>query len=117
MSTIKRINTPHSYALAVAAGDFVFLGLHCGGGDDFVTQFDNTFDYLEQTLAEFDLTLADLVKVNVWLKHIEDLSEMEKRFRNHFAEGQFPARMTSTTEFIDAGRLIMIDGVAYRGHR
>lgn len=112
--TVKHIPTPFSYSQAVAAGNFVFLGLHCGEGDDFVTQFDNTFEHLKQTLAEFDLTLADLVKVNVWLENIADLPEMEKRFFNYFEKGHCPARMTSTTEFIDEGRLIMIDGIAYR---
>ena len=114
MTQPKRILTPYSYALAVAAGDFVFLGLHRGAGDDFATQFDNTFAHLSDTLAKFDLTLADLVKVNVWLKHVEDLPEMEKRFRDYFTENAFPARMTATTEFIDADCLMMIEGTAYR---
>jgi len=57
--------------------------------------------------------LANLVKVNVWLKEIKDLPEMEKLFRNHFETDQFPARMTATTEFIDADCLLMIEGVAY----
>ena len=51
---------------------------------------------------------------NVWLKHIEDLPEMEKRFCDYFEEGKFLARMTSTTEFIVDGCLLMIDGIAYR---
>jgi 2-iminobutanoate/2-iminopropanoate deaminase len=38
---------------------------------------------------------------------------MEKRFDNYFEKDKFPARMTSTTEFIDNDCLIMIDGVAY----
>ena len=117
MTQPKRILTPYSYALAVAAGDFVFLGLHRGAGDDFATQFDNTFAHLSDTLAKFDLTLADLVKVNVWLKHIEDLPAMEKGFLRCFERDAFPARMTSTTEFIDADCLLMIDGIAYRGDR
>jgi 2-iminobutanoate/2-iminopropanoate deaminase len=110
----RRITTPYSYSSAVAAGDFVFLGLHRGNGDDFSTQFDNTFKYLEQTLAKLGLTLAHLVKVNVWLKHIQDLPEMEKRFYDFFESGEFPARMTATTEFIDSDCLLMIDGIAYR---
>ena len=114
MTEIKRITTPYSYSLAVEAGDFVFLGIHRGFGDNFTTQFDDTFKYMEKTLAEFDLTLAHLVKVNVWLKHIKDLPEMEKRFNDHFKKGSFPARMTSTTEFIDDDCLLMIDGIAYR---
>jgi 2-iminobutanoate/2-iminopropanoate deaminase len=114
VTEISRVSTPYSYSSAVAAGDFIFLGLHRGGGDDFPTQFDNTFKYLERTLAEFGATLADLVKVNVWLKHIEDLPEMEKRFFDYFDRDKFPARMTSTTEFIDDDCLLMIDGIAYR---
>ena len=114
MTTLKRVATPWSYSLAVAAGDFVFLGLHRGGGDGFTAQLEDTMAHLAETLATFNLALADLVKVNVWLKHIEDLPEMEKRFFDFFAEGAFPARMTATTEFIDADCLLMIDGTAYR---
>ena len=117
MTEFKRITTPFSYSSAVAAGDFVFLGLHRGFGDDFTAQFDDAFSYLKKTLAEFDLTLENLVKVNVWLKHIKDLPEMEKHFNNYFDKGSFPARMTSTTEFIDDDCLLMIDGVAYRNKK
>jgi 2-iminobutanoate/2-iminopropanoate deaminase len=113
MSSIKRIPTPYSYSSAVVAGDHVFLGLHRGFGDSFSEQFESTFDHLKGTLAELGLTLENLVKVNVWLKHINDLPEMERLFNNHFGQDKFPARMTSTTEFIDADCLLMIEGVAY----
>ena len=114
MSSMTRIAAPYSYSLAVVAGDFVFLGLHRGFGDDFSTQFEGVFEGLKKTLAEVGLTLESLVKVNVWLKNIGDLPEMEKRFSNYFEKNRFPARMTSTTEFIDADCLLMIEGVAYR---
>ena len=114
MENIERITTAHSFSLAVAAGEYIFLGHHRGGGDDFAAQFDNTLNYMEKTLAEFGLTLANLVKVNVWLKHIEDLPEMERRFCNYFEKDKYPARMTATTAFIDDDCLLMIDGVAYR---
>jgi 2-iminobutanoate/2-iminopropanoate deaminase len=115
MSAIKHLPTPYSYSTAVSAGDFVFVGLHRGFGDTFAEQFDSTFEAIKRTLAEFGLGLDSLLKVSVWLKRIEDLPEMEKRFRSYFAEDAFPARMTSTTAFIDADCLLMIDGVAYRG--
>ena len=114
MAAIKRISTPYSYSAAVAAGDYVFLGLHRSFGDDFTTQFDDTFSNLKKTLAEFDLKLAHLVKVNVWLKHIEDVRVYEQLFRNYFEKDKFPVRMGSTTEFIDDDCLLMIDGIAYR---
>ena len=114
MNGITRITTPYSYSSAVAAGDFVFLGLHRGSGENFATQFDNTIVELEHSLTECGLTLAHLVKINVWLKHIHDLPDMEKRFVHVFKKDAYPARMTSATEFIDDDCLIMIDGVAYR---
>jgi 2-iminobutanoate/2-iminopropanoate deaminase len=115
MSMIKRISTPFSYASAVVAGDYVFLGLHRGFGETFTDQHENLFEHLEKTLASLGLTLAHLVKVNVWLKNVKDLPEMERLFYNHFAKDTFPARMTATTEFIDADCLLMIDGIAYQG--
>ncbi|MCC6169051.1 MAG: RidA family protein [Caldilineaceae bacterium] len=113
MSTIERVTTPYSYSSAVRAGDYVFLGLHRGFGENFSEQIKGALDGIEATLGQLDLTLANLVKVNVWLKHIGDLPEMEKYFDQRFAKDQFPARMTSTTEFIDADCLLMIEGVAY----
>lgn len=115
MPAVSRTPTPFSYSSAVAAGDFVFLGLHRGSGTDFAEQLSSTFDHLGQTLGAHGLTLRDLVKVNVWLKDIDDLEAMEQRFCDFFPPDGFPARMTSTTEFIDADCLLMIDGVAYRG--
>ena len=114
MSELKRITTPYSYSQAVEAGDFVFVALHRGKGEGFGAQLDNTFMSLKKTLAVYDLTLANLVKVNVWLKNIEDLQEMEKKFENYFEKDRFPARMTATTQFIDDDCLLMIDGTAYR---
>jgi 2-iminobutanoate/2-iminopropanoate deaminase len=114
MKELRRIITPFSYSAAVEAGDFVFLGLHRGFGPDFATQFEGVFNSMRSDLAKFGLDLADLVKVNVWLKHIQDLPEMEKRFCDYFEKDKYPARMTSTTEFIDEDCLIMIDGTAYR---
>jgi 2-iminobutanoate/2-iminopropanoate deaminase len=111
--SIERLPTPYSYSAAVKAGDYVFLGLHRGFGETFTEQFDSAFASLKETLARFNLTLDLLVKVNVWLKHIQDLPEMEKRFTLYFESDHFPARMTATTEFIDADCLLMIEGIAY----
>ena len=115
MTELRRIPTPYSYSAAVEAGDFVSIGLHRGFGDDFTTQLDDSISRLQKTLAEFDLTLANLVEVYVWLKDIRNVPEMEERFRNYFKEDKYPARMGATTEFIDDDCLLMIDGIAYKG--
>lgn len=114
MTERKRVPTEWSYSLAVEAGDTVYLGLHRGRGDNFATQLDNTFRFIDETLAVVGLSRADLVKVNVWLKDIKDLPVMEKCFLDYFEKDEFPARMTSTTQFIDDDCLVMVDGVAYR---
>ncbi|UCC17518.1 MAG: hypothetical protein JSU58_02935 [Dehalococcoidales bacterium] len=51
MIEIKRSATPFSYSSAVAAGDYLFLALHRGSGDNFVSQFDDTFKRIQKTLA------------------------------------------------------------------
>ena len=114
MPTFQRIATPFSYSAAVVAGNTAYLGLHRGSGGSFAEQLRDTFVGVTRTLADVGLTSANLVKVTVWLKDITDLPEMEDLFREFFPDDQFPARMTATTEFIDADCLLMIEAVAYR---
>jgi 2-iminobutanoate/2-iminopropanoate deaminase len=110
--TFQRVKTPFSYSAAVVAGDTAYLGLHRGSGESFAEQLRGTFDGLTGTLDEIGLTIAHLVMVTVWLKNITDLPEMENLFREFFPDDEFPARMTATTEFIDADCLLMIEGIA-----
>ncbi len=117
MTELKRITTPWSYSLAVEAGDFVFLAMHRGSGNNFTTQFHDTLAHMKKTLAEFDMTLADLAKINVWLKNVEDIRIYEKLFREYFEENKYPARMGATTEFVDDDCLVMIEGVAYHNKK
>lgn len=116
MTTIQHVPTPYSYSSAVVAGDFVFLGLHRAGGDTFAAQCRGTLENIRTTLARLNLPMGQLVKVNVWLRNIKDLPEMEKLFVEFFEKDQFPARMTATTEFVDDDCLIMIEGTAYIRH-
>lgn len=113
MSEIKRIPTPYSYSAAVVAGSQVYLGLHRGFADGFEGQCRSALEGIQKTLAQLDLGIESLVKVNVWLKNVSDLPTMEEIFREYFPQDGFPARMTATTQFFDADCLIMIDGVAY----
>ena len=115
MTEIKRIPSPFSYSLAVEAGDYVFLAMHRGFGDSFTEQFHNAINNLRGTLEKCGLTLEALVKVNVWLKNIEDIRIYEKLFNDYFEKDKFPARMGASTEFVDDDCLVMIEGVAYRG--
>ncbi|WP_084783501.1 RidA family protein [Paenibacillus sp. FJAT-26967] len=75
----------------------------------------STFSGLKETFQKCEVPLERVAKVHVFLKNIKDLPEMEKVFSDYFAADSFPARMTTTTEFIDSDCLMMIDGVAYTG--
>ncbi len=114
MPDVQRVSTPFSYSSAVVAGDTAYLSLHRGFGETFADQLRGAFDALAGTLGQVGMTAASLVKVTVWLREITDLREMEQLFRDFFPEGRFPARMTATTEFVDADCMVMIEGIAYR---
>ena len=115
MSSISYLPTPYSYSAAVKAGDVVYLGLHRGFGEEFAAQLEGALNGVRADLAVFGLDLDSLVKVNVWLKRVEDLPAMEKQFEQFFAAGRFPARMTATTQFYDTDCLVMVDGIAFAG--
>ncbi len=117
MKDIKYLPTPYSYSQAVAAGDYVFLAMHRGFGPDFTTQFHEAFKFLKKTLVEFNLTLADLVSVEVRIKNVQDIRVYEKLFREYFEKDKYPARMGGTTEFTDDDCLFMIGGIAYRDNK
>jgi len=111
---IKRTTTPYSYSAAVSTGDTIYLGLHRGRGNSFQDQLRGSLMYLKQTLEQHGSSLEKLLKVQVWLKDIDDLPVMEQIFFEFYPSGEFPARMTSTTEFIDNDCLVMIEGVAVK---
>jgi len=113
MSNITYLPTPYSYSSAVVAGDYAFIALHRGFGDDFVSQFHGAMAGLKETLARLELPLTAMVKVHVWLKTVQDLPTMEKLFLDYFPPEGCPARMTATTEFFDRDCLLMIEGTAY----
>jgi len=98
------------------AGDFVYLAHHGGGHDkkDVEHQMRATFDSVRNTLTSVGATLNDMLQINLYLKDLEDFDKARAIFYEYFDKDRFPARMTSTTEFLDENCLCMMDGVAYR---
>jgi 2-iminobutanoate/2-iminopropanoate deaminase len=103
-------------ASCVVAGDFIFLAHHAGGFDkqDIKHQMRAAFERVKKTLASVGATPNDIVQINLYLKNLGDFGGARDVFCEYFDKGQFPARMTSQTEFLDADCLCMIDGVAYK---
>ncbi len=122
--TIKRIDlsepeSHHTYSSCVVAGDFVFTSHITGFFDDqgnlvegVPGQAAQCFQNLSAILAAAGATLADVVKVTVYLKNINDFEAMREVYRGVFSDG-YPARMTATSKFFDPRCRLQIDAVAY----
>lgn len=100
----------------VIAGDYIYLAHHAGGFEkrDIKYQMRAVFEKVKNTLAATDATLDDMVQIHLYLYSLSDFDGAIEVFNEYFDEGCFPARMTSTSEFLDKECLCMIDGVAYK---
>ncbi|MDR0849505.1 MAG: RidA family protein [Propionibacteriaceae bacterium] len=103
-------------ASCVVAGDYIFLAHHAAHwfGSDIVEQTRAVFESMQNTLASVGASLNDVVQLNLYLRNIADFRQAADVFREFFTEGA-PARMTTTTDFVDATCLVQMDGVAYIG--
>ncbi|MBP3656521.1 MAG: SHOCT domain-containing protein [Clostridia bacterium] len=100
----------------VVADNLIFLAHHAGGFDkrDITHQMRAVFERVKTTLGSVGATLNDMIQINLYLRDLADFEAAIEVFAEYFDEGCFPARMTSTSEFLDAECLCMIDGVAYK---
>lgn len=119
MSEIRRadINQEYAYSGYVIAGDFVFLNFCVGNvGGTIKEQVHGALDNMSNRLAEIDLSLKDVVQVNVLLRDVWNIPIMEEVFKERF-NGAYPARKTISTDFAHQGGPnglhVQIDGIAY----
>jgi 2-iminobutanoate/2-iminopropanoate deaminase len=123
--TIKRIDLSDpewgfTFSTCVVAGDFIFTSHIAGHRDEerngletIEEQTEQCFRNLERALEAAGASLDDVVKTTVYLKTLEDFHGMREVYRRQFSDG-YPARMTATSEFLDAEIRVMIEAVAYR---
>lgn len=100
----------------VIAGDYIYLAHHAGGFEkrDIRHQMRAVFERVKNTLATAGATLGDMVQIHLYLYDLSDFDGAIEVFNEYFDEDCFPARITSTSEFLDKECLCMIDGVAYK---
>lgn len=115
------INEEWAHAGYVAAGNFVFLSYCVGNiGKSVEEQVHGALDHMEARLAEVNLTLNDVVKLDILMRDVWNLPIVEKVFKERF-KGAYPARKTIATEFAHVGGAeglqVQIDGIAYRGKK
>ncbi|MBA9084612.1 enamine deaminase RidA (YjgF/YER057c/UK114 family) [Fontibacillus solani] len=119
MSKIVRydVNEEYAYSGYVEAGDFIFLTFCVGNvGESVERQVEGALDHMSDRLQQVNLSLDDVVKIDVLLRDVWDIPVMEEVFKRRF-KGNYPARKTISTEFAHIGGpnglKVQIDGVAY----
>jgi 2-iminobutanoate/2-iminopropanoate deaminase len=106
-------------APAVRAGDFVFVSGQVGfdasgalvaGG--ITQQAEQTIANIVAILATANCTLADVVKVGVWLDDARDFGPFNQVFARHFGANP-PARSTVQSSLVIDAK-VEIDVIAYK---
>ena len=65
-------------------------------------------------LSESGLDKTSIIKLNVFLKDLDDFSIVNDTFKEFFGENEFPARTTVEVSELPLGALIEIDCIASR---
>ncbi len=120
MSSIirKDVNEEYAYSGIVEAGDYVFLSFCVGNvGESIEEQVHGAINDMESRLKKVDLSLHNVVKMDVLLRDTWNIPIMEKVFKERF-DGIYPARKTIQTEFAHIGGPdglhVQIDAIAYK---
>lgn len=116
-----------AFSHAVVAGDFIYLSGTLGtkpGGLDLVeggtrAETVQTLRNMEAILKECGASLADLVKVNVFLSDMKTFPEMNAAYLEVIGAagtngGGPPARITVGRTELALGAAVEIDGIAYK---
>ena len=110
-----------AFCHAVVAGDFIYvsgtlgtlpgsMALAEGGTGPQTTQ---TLRNIETILAACDASLADLVKVNVFLADMETFADMNKAYLGVMGDDP-PARITVGRAGLALNAAVEIDAIAYK---
>lgn len=106
------------FAKAVRAGDFVYVSgqVPTLNGEvvvgNIVAHTEQVITNIKDVLALADCTLADVVKVNVWLDDARDFSSFNAVFQKHFIDHP-PARSTVQSPLMVDAKVEM-DVIAYK---
>lgn len=112
---IKRydINENYAHSGIIKAGNYYFIGYCSGNIDkDIKSQVNGAIDYLEKRLQLVNLTLDDVVKLDLLFKNISDIPKMEEVFKKRFKN--YPVRKSIETNFNHDTLLFQLDAIAYK---
>jgi reactive intermediate/imine deaminase len=121
------ISTPHApaaigtYSQAVKVGDTVYLSGQIGLDpasmqmvDGIDAQIVRVFDNLKAVAEASGGSLADVVKLNVFLTDLSNFAKVNETMAQYFSQ-PFPARAAVGVKELPRGALVEADGVIFIG--
>jgi|SRR4029453_4985696 2-iminobutanoate/2-iminopropanoate deaminase len=113
------------YSDAVRAGDTVYVSGQASvdrhgklvGPGDVVAQTRQVLDNMKLALAVAGATLADVVKVTVYLRHCADRPRVNEVRKAYFGANRPASTLIGITEFAIPGMLVEIEAVAVAKRR
>ncbi|MEE3152420.1 MAG: Rid family detoxifying hydrolase [Candidatus Neomarinimicrobiota bacterium] len=120
---IQTKNAPGSvgtYSQAVSAGGFLYtsgqIGINPASGkiesSDTKSQSFQALHNIAAILNAKNLSLVNIVKLTVYLKDLNDFSDLNESFKDFFGATNFPARSTVEVAGLPLGARVEIDCVA-----
>ncbi len=108
------------YSPAVQAGPFIYVSGQGSidpktgkiGSSDFESETERTLQNLQLVLEDSGVSLDDVVSVTVFLRDVNNFSEMNEIYRRYFTENQ-PSRTCVGVSDLPGGLQIEINAVAY----
>ena len=109
-----------TYSQAVSAGCFLYtsgqIGINPASGkiesSDTKSQSLQALHNIAAILNAKNLSLVNIVKLTVYLKDLNDFSDLNEAFKEFFGDTNFPARSTVEVAGLPLGARVEIDCVA-----
>jgi 2-iminobutanoate/2-iminopropanoate deaminase len=109
-----------TYSQAVSAGGFLYtsgqIGINPASGkivaSDTKSQSLQVLHNIAAILSAKNLSLVNIVKLTVYLKDLNDFSDLNEAFKEFFGDTNFPARSTVEVAGLPLGARVEIDCVA-----
>ena len=109
-----------TYSQAVSAGCFLYtsgqIGINPASGkivaSDTKSQSLQVLHNIAAILSAKNLSLVNIVKLTVYLKDLNDFSDLNEAFKEFFGATNFPARSTVEVAGLPLGARVEIDCVA-----
>jgi reactive intermediate/imine deaminase len=130
MAAIERLrlteNLPEPishYTDAVRAGDWLYVSGMLAldkegklvGGDDVAAQAERVLENVGAALREVGAGFENVVKVNVYVRRIDDRAAINTVRRKFFGESRPASTLVEVSAFVLPQALVEIDAVAYLG--